>query len=55
MIAAIEEYFRTGRMPDGINDTMIILIPKKQSPIFLRDFRPSSLSNVIYMWFPSVW
>jgi hypothetical protein len=35
-------------MPEGVNDTVIILLPKKDEPEHLRDFRPISLCNVIY-------
>jgi hypothetical protein len=46
--AAVKEFFRSGKMPEGINDTIIVLIPKKKNPVCLRDFRPISLCNVIY-------
>jgi hypothetical protein len=45
---SVKEFFRTGTMPEGINDTVIVLIPKKKNPVCLRDFRPISLCNVIY-------
>jgi hypothetical protein len=41
-------FFVTGRMPDGINDTAIILIPKIDNSKTLKDFRPISLCTVIY-------
>jgi hypothetical protein len=48
IIAAVKEFFKTGHMPDGVNDTIIVLIPKKKNPELLHDFRPISLCNVIY-------
>ena len=35
-------------MPEGVNDTCIVLIPKVQHPAALKDFLPISLCNVIY-------
>jgi hypothetical protein len=48
VIRGVKEFFRTGLMPDGINDTVIVLIPKKKDAESLCDFRPISLCNVIY-------
>jgi hypothetical protein len=48
VIRAVKEFFATGNMPDGVNDTIIVLIPKAQNPESLREFRPISLCNVIY-------
>jgi hypothetical protein len=31
-----------GQMPEGVNDTLIVLIPKNQHPEELKDFRPST-------------
>ena len=35
-------------MPNGVNETSIVLIPKCPHPEELKDFRPISLCNVIY-------
>jgi len=45
---AVKEFFVTGMMPPGVNDTCIVLIPKVPHPEQLKDFRPISLCNVIY-------
>jgi hypothetical protein len=35
-------------MPEGVNDTAIVLIPKCDQPETLKDFRPISLCTVLY-------
>ena len=35
-------------MPEGVNDTIIVLIPKVKNPQSIKDFRLISLCNVIY-------
>ena len=45
---AVKEFFATGIIPPGINDTTIVLIPKVDNPVNLSQFRPISLCNVIY-------
>lgn len=48
VVNAVMKFFQDGTMPEGINDTVIVLIPKKNNPEFLKDYRPISLCNVIY-------
>jgi hypothetical protein len=48
VILAVEKFFSHGVMPEGVNDTTIMLIPKKDDPAELKDFRPISLCNVIF-------
>ncbi|KQJ86014.1 hypothetical protein BRADI_4g02880v3, partial [Brachypodium distachyon] len=48
IIRAVRNFFVTGAMPYGVNDTIIVLIPKIKNPMYLKDFCPISLCNVIY-------
>jgi hypothetical protein len=48
VVKAVQTFFQTGVMPEGVNDTCIVLIPKINHPESLKDFRPISLCNVIY-------
>jgi hypothetical protein len=48
VIKGVMDFFDTGVMPPDINDTVIVLIPKKDELELLKDFRPISLCNVIY-------
>jgi hypothetical protein len=43
-----ERIFSTGTMPERINDTVIVLIPKKKNPVCSHNFRPIILCSVIY-------
>jgi hypothetical protein len=46
-----KEVFNTLRgvqMPQGWNDTMVVLIPKSSNPQSMKDLRPISLCNIVY-------
>lgn len=44
----VREFFRSGKLEEGINSTNICLIPKKLNANKLADFRPISLCNVAF-------
>jgi hypothetical protein len=46
-IKGVQLFFETSHMPIGVNETAIVLLPKKELEL-LKDFRPISLCNVIY-------
>ena len=48
VIKAVKAFFADGIMPQEVNDTTIVLIPKVAHPEQLSEFRPISLCNVIY-------
>jgi hypothetical protein len=47
-IRVMQEFFDLGKMPLGVNEMSIIILPKKDGSKLLTDFRPISLCNVIY-------
>lgn len=46
--SAILEFFESGKLLAEINSTFITIIPKNANASHVGDFRPISLSNVIY-------
>jgi len=45
---AVLDFLNRGQLPEGVNQTTIVLIPKIKHPQDLRNFRPISLCNIIY-------
>ena len=48
MTRDVLKFFANGHMPEGVNDTAIVLIPKVPTLADPKEFRPISLCNVIY-------
>jgi len=44
----VSDFHRNGKLLKGINSTFITLIPKKDSPQSLNDFRPISLVGSLH-------
>lgn len=47
-------WFTQGSFPEQLNDPMIVLIQKRESPKSIKDLRPISLCNVAYKIFSKV-
>ncbi|XP_021970148.1 uncharacterized protein LOC110865195 [Helianthus annuus] len=45
---AIIDFFNTGKLLRELNNTLIVLIPKKATPYSVTDYRPIACCNVIY-------
>ena len=48
VVSACLSFINDVSFPMGLNDTSIVLIPKKQRPEILADMRPIALCNVLY-------
>jgi exonuclease III len=48
VIGAVQNFFYTGNLQRQLNYTYIALIPKLEGAAFVNQFRPISLSNVVY-------
>lgn len=44
----VNGFFRYGKLPDRLNNTILVLIPKKKCPVGMGDLRPIALCNVLY-------
>lgn len=47
VVEMVRHFFLTGDMTQGLNETNIVLIPKKKNPTVIGELRPISLCNVI--------
>lgn len=47
IVQMVRKFFREGVLPNGLNATNIILIPKKKCPTKMTELRPISLCNVL--------
>ncbi|KAL8168151.1 hypothetical protein V2J09_009650 [Rumex salicifolius] len=48
VFASTRNFFMMAKLPEGLNETLIVLIPKTAKPETLTQFRPISLCNVLY-------
>jgi hypothetical protein len=48
LIAEVLQALNSTKIPEGWNDTIIVLIPKNEDPKKVTEYRPISLCNVIY-------
>lgn len=44
----VNSFFREGKLPTCLNDTILVLIPKKRNPLGMGDLRLIALCNVLY-------
>lgn len=51
---ALKKMFVEGKVPEVLNVTLLVLIPKKKQPKRMSDLRPIALSNVLYKIFGKV-
>ncbi|WOL08081.1 hypothetical protein Cni_G16833 [Canna indica] len=48
LIAELNEFQRTAILKGGWGDTLLVMIPKKEKPRKIEEFRPIALCNVLY-------
>lgn len=47
MVDICRKILANGSMPQNLNETLVVLIPKKNQPELITDLRPISLCNVL--------
>ncbi|KAL9241284.1 hypothetical protein vseg_015413 [Gypsophila vaccaria] len=48
VLQAVRSFFLNGKLLQQVNNTTLVLIPKVDSPVDVKDFRPIACCNVIY-------
>jgi hypothetical protein len=48
VVQEVLSVLRGGGIPEGWDETVVVLIPKVQNPETMKDLRPISLCNVVY-------
>lgn len=48
VVEEVLNFFKNKTMPEGLNDTLIVLFAKVGKPKFIKQFRPIALYNVLY-------
>lgn len=44
----VGDFFVSGKLPPGTNETLIVLIAKTAKPVCISQYRPINLCNVFY-------
>ncbi|KAL8100581.1 hypothetical protein AgCh_032729 [Apium graveolens] len=48
VVETVKKFFTVGKLPEKLNDTLLVLIPKKKNPRVMADLRPIALCNLLY-------
>ena len=52
VVTCVLNFLNNGTTPHNFHETHIVLIPKVKCPTKVSEYRPISLSNVVYNWLP---
>lgn len=54
VVKAVKKFFSEGKLPENLNDTLLVLISKKKHLKMMSDLRPIALCNILYKIFGKV-